>query len=57
MTVLCTVAHPEVHAKFAMKVGGRATLDEFAATTWEEFGRQIGWGRPSCDAGRRPWRT
>ncbi len=25
--LLCTVAYPEVHAKFAMKVGGRATLD------------------------------
>jgi len=44
--LLCTVAYPEVHAKFAMKVGGRATLDEFTATTWEDFARQIGMGAP-----------
>lgn len=44
--LLCTVAYPEVHAKFAMKVGGRATLDEFTASTWEEFARQVGVGAP-----------
>ena len=44
--LLCTVAYPEVHARFAMKVGGRASLEEFTAATWEEFARQVGVGAP-----------
>jgi serine/threonine-protein kinase HipA len=44
--LLCTVAYPEVHAKLAMKVGKRATLEEFTPTTWEDFAREIGMGAP-----------
>jgi len=44
--LLCTVAYPDVHAKFAMKVGGRASLEEFTASTWGEFARQVGVGAP-----------
>lgn len=44
--LMCTVAYPDVHAKLAMKVAKRATLEEFTPTTWEEFGREIGMGGP-----------
>lgn len=44
--LLCTAAYPEVHAKLAMKVGKKATLEEFAAITWEHFGREIGMSAP-----------
>jgi serine/threonine-protein kinase HipA len=44
--LVCTAAYPDVHAKLAMKVGKRATLDEFTPTTWEDFGREIGIGGP-----------
>jgi serine/threonine-protein kinase HipA len=44
--LLCTAAYPEVHAKLAMKVGKKATLEEFTATTWEDFGREICVGAP-----------
>ena len=44
--LMCTAAYPDVHAKFAMKVGKRATLEEFTPTTWEDFGREIGMGGP-----------
>ena len=40
--LLCTAAYPEVHAKLAMKVGRRASLEEFTPETWEDFGREIG---------------
>lgn len=40
--LMCTAAYPDVHAKLAMKVAKRATLEEFTPSTWEEFGRQIG---------------
>ena len=42
--LLCTVAYPEVQAKFAMKIGKRAMLEEFKPTTWEDFGRDVGVG-------------
>jgi serine/threonine-protein kinase HipA len=42
--LLCTAAYPEIHAKLAMKVGKRATLEEFTPTTWEDFAREIGMG-------------
>jgi serine/threonine-protein kinase HipA len=44
--LMCTAAYPDVHAKLAMKVGKRATLEEFTPTTWEDFGREIGMGPP-----------
>ncbi len=44
--LLCTVAYPEVHAKLAMKIGRRATLDDFTAETWGDFGREIGMSAP-----------
>lgn len=44
--LMCTVAYPDVHARFAMKVAKRAALDEFTPRTWEEFGREIGIGGP-----------
>ena len=44
--LMCTVAYPSIHAKLAMKVGKRATLEEFTPQTWEEFGREIGMGAP-----------
>jgi serine/threonine-protein kinase HipA len=44
--LMCTAAYPDVHAKLAMKVAKRATLEEFTPTTWEDFGREIGMGPP-----------
>ncbi len=44
--LLCTAAYPEAHAKLAMKVGKRATLETFTSTTWEDFAREIGMGAP-----------
>ncbi len=44
--LLCTVAYPQVHAKLAMKVGKRATLEEFTPATWTDFAREIGMGAP-----------
>lgn len=44
--LMCTAAYPGVHAKLAMKIGKRATLDEFTPQTWEDFGREIGVGAP-----------
>ncbi len=44
--LMCTAAYPDVHAKFAMKIGKRATLEEFASSTWEDFAREIGMGAP-----------
>lgn len=44
--LLCTAAWPEVHAKLAMKVAKRATLEEFTSDTWIDFGAEIGMGPP-----------
>ncbi len=44
--LMCTAAYPGVHAKLAMKIGKRATLEEFTPTTWQDFGREIGIGPP-----------
>lgn len=44
--LLCTVAYPEVHAKLAMKIGRRATLEEFTSETWGDFAREIGMTAP-----------
>ena len=40
--LLCTVAYPEVSAKFSMKIAKRATLDEFRTDTWDEFAKDVG---------------
>ncbi|ACL93947.1 type II toxin-antitoxin system HipA family toxin [Caulobacter vibrioides] len=42
--LMCTAAYPEVHAKLAMKIAGRAQLEAFKADTWRDFGRDIGMG-------------
>lgn len=44
--LMCTAAYPDVHAKLAMTVARRATLEAFTPATWEEFGREIGIGPP-----------
>ncbi|MBI5941777.1 MAG: type II toxin-antitoxin system HipA family toxin [Caulobacterales bacterium] len=44
--LLCTAAYPEVHAKLAMKIGKRASLEEFTPDTWSDFGREIGMSAP-----------
>ena len=44
--LMCTAAYPDLHAKFAMKVGRRATLEEFTVSTWEDFAREVGMGAP-----------
>jgi len=44
--LMCTAAYPDVHAKLAMKVGKRATLEAFTPSTWEDFAREIGVAPP-----------
>lgn len=44
--LLCTAAYPELHAKLAMKVGKRATLEEFTPDTWNDFAGEVGVGAP-----------
>jgi serine/threonine-protein kinase HipA len=44
--LMCTAAYPDIHAKFAMKIGQRATLADFTGDTWDEFAREIGMGAP-----------
>ena len=44
--LMCTAAYPDVHAKLAMKVAKRATLEEFTSDTWAAFGGEIGMGGP-----------
>jgi serine/threonine-protein kinase HipA len=44
--LLCTAAYPQIHAKLAMTVGKRATLEEFTPTTWTDFAGEIGMGAP-----------
>lgn len=44
--LLCTVAYPELSAKFSMHIAKRATLEEFRPNTWDEFATKIGVGRP-----------
>lgn len=44
--LMCTVAYPEVHAKFAMKIGKRSTLAEFNADTWAVFADEVGVATP-----------
>jgi serine/threonine-protein kinase HipA len=44
--LLCTATYPDIHAKFAMKLGKRSTLEAFTADTWEDFAKEIGVGAP-----------
>ena len=44
--LLCTAAYPEVHAKLAMKIGKRSTLEEFNTETWATFAKDVGAGAP-----------
>ena len=44
--LLCTAAYPDLHAKLAMKVGKRSTLEEFTPDTWDDFAKEIGVGAP-----------
>ncbi len=44
--LMCTAAYPGIHGKLAMKIARRATLDEFTARTWEEFGLEVGMSAP-----------
>ena len=42
----CTAAYPQIHGKLAMKIGGRAMLEEFTPTTWADFAAEIGMSAP-----------
>jgi serine/threonine-protein kinase HipA len=44
--LMCTVAYPELSAKFAMRVAKRATLEEFRPNTWEKFAEDVDVGAP-----------
>lgn len=44
--LLCTVAYPNVSAKFSMKIARRATIEEFRADTWNKFAADIGMAPP-----------
>ena len=40
--VLCTAAYPGLSPKLAMKIGGRATLEELRPADWDRFARRCG---------------
>ena len=42
--VLCTVAYPGLSPKLAMRIGGRATLEEMRPADWDRFAQQCGLG-------------
>ena len=44
--LLCTAAYPELSPQLAMKIGGRATIDEMGPKTWPEFAATVGVGAP-----------
>ncbi len=44
--LLCTVAYPELSAKFAMKIAKRATLEELRRGDWNVFARDNGLTAP-----------
>jgi serine/threonine-protein kinase HipA len=44
--LMCTVAYPELSAKFSMPVAKRTTLDDFRPDTWDGFAEQIGMAKP-----------
>jgi len=44
--LLCTASYPELSPRLAMKVGGRATLDEMGTRTWPAFAEAAGVAAP-----------
>ena len=44
--VLATVAYPELDTGFAMRIGGRRTLEELRAGDWDRFARTAGLAAP-----------
>ena len=44
--VLSTVAYPELDSGFAMRIGGRRTLEELREGDWNRFARTAGMGAP-----------
>ncbi len=40
--VLCTAAYPGLSPRLAMKIGGRATLEELRPADWDRFARKCG---------------
>ena len=44
--LMCTVAYPDLSAKFSMSIDRRATLEAFRPNTWEAFAKGIGVGAP-----------
>ena len=44
--LLATVAYPDLSPKLAMKIAGRATLNELKATDWGRFAKQSGLTEP-----------
>jgi len=44
--LLCTASYPELSPRLAMKVGGRATLDEMGTKTWPAFSEAAGVAAP-----------
>jgi serine/threonine-protein kinase HipA len=44
--LLCTVAYPDLSARFAMKVGKAATLEEIGPSTWTSFAADAGLTAP-----------
>jgi len=44
--LLATVAYPELSSKFAMRIGGRATLEDLDAHGWGAFAADAGLGLP-----------
>jgi serine/threonine-protein kinase HipA len=44
--LLCTVAYPELSARFSMRIARRATLEEFRSETWAEFAEDVGAAAP-----------
>ena len=44
--LLATVAYPDLSPKLAMKIAGRATLNELKATDWGRFAKESGLSQP-----------
>jgi serine/threonine-protein kinase HipA len=44
--LLATVVYPELSAKFAMRIGGQARLEDLDAQSWSDFAKHAGLGLP-----------
>ena len=44
--LLCTLAYPGLSPRFAMKVGGSATLETLGASSWLAFAKDVGMAAP-----------